>query len=402
LSDILYATYPLSIMQVKVYSSAAELEQVRASWHLLQCHPNSDLDHFLLVCDLRSNILCPCVIAVWDGDQCRCIVAARRERIRVHPSIGYARLPGVNAHALTIIHGGILGTLNAEAGQQLARTLHALLKDGYADLAQISFLAEGASLWHHLHETRLRLTQHPWSTHRQLTLKPDPGFLLKKMRSKHRTWIKRKEKELNLAHPAQVSWTWHSVISNLDDLCRKMESVAHATYQRGLGAGFANDQETRSRLALAARRGQLRVFILEIGGLPKAFWLGDVYGDAFHSAATGYCPEVRPFEVGTLIFLRMIDKLSEEGVARFDFGLGDAKYKERFADHAWREATVQLFAPTLKGALLGALLGWCNRIDRALRWLAMRLGIVNTVKQLWRRRIAGKTSRREGERDDEA
>ena len=112
-------------------------------------------------------------------------------------------------------------------------------------------------------------------------------------------------------------------MTSFDDiasLCTRLDGVAGRTYQRGLGAGFFDNEEYRQRFALFARRGQLRVELLEIDGIARAFWFGIVYDGVFHSSETGYDPELREYEVGTLMFIRMSDELAREGVSRLDFG----------------------------------------------------------------------------------
>mgnify|MGYP000005848844 CR=1 FL=1 len=170
-------------------------------------------------------------------------------------------------------------------------------------------------------------------------------------------------------------------------ICTRMEVVARSTYQRGLGAGFVDDELTRQRLALFARRGQMRVLLLELDGMPSAYWLGVVYGETFHAFATGYIPEAATYEVGTLSFLRLVEELVREGVGRLDFGLGDAYYKERFADRSWREATVQLFARTFRGRVLRGYLGTTARLDDYTRRVVKRLGLFDRVKGLWQARL---------------
>jgi hypothetical protein len=383
-------------LEVRVYRSDSELQEVREFWSSSQAHPNSDHEHFLLVCGLRPNVTGPCVIAVWDEGKCRCLVVGRRERTTIQPTLGYARLPGVSVTAITVIHAGVIGTLEAPAAAAVASQVDELLRQGYADVAIVNSLPEEAPLWQALSARRSRYARRlGWSTHRELILQHEPGFLLRSMRSKHRSWVKRKERELDAAFPGKVSWLWYRDASDVSGLCAKMEMVANATYQRGLGAGFVNDTETRERLILFARRGQLRIFLVEVDGIPKAFWLGEVYRGVFHSAATGYSPDMRDFEVGTLVFLRMVDKLAEEGVARLDFGLGDAHYKERFGNRAWREATIQIFSPSIRSALLGRLLRACDYIDHLSRNAVSRLGVADQLKQIWRRRLAKKAGSQE-------
>lgn len=373
-------------MDIKLYSSATELEEVREFWTDNQENPNSDFEHFLLVCQMRTNVVNPCIISLWHAGQCRCLVVARRERVHVQAIIGYLRISGIQATAITVVHGGVIGLLDLAGAERIADKLSCLLRHGYADFATVNFIREGEPLWQALNAraTGLLAQRIGSMNHRGLSLPPETGFLLKGMRPKHRYWIKRKEKELAKAFPDKVEWCWHSQVADLPALCRLIEQVAQATYQRGLGAGFVDDEETRARLEIFARRSQLRALLLKIDGEPKAFWLGESYRGVFHSSATGYLPELRGFEVGTLMFLRMVDELVQEGINRLDFGLGDAQYKERFGDCVWRELTIKLFAPTKKGLILVVMLNTSTLVDRTLRKLVTWLGITDQIKQRWR------------------
>jgi CelD/BcsL family acetyltransferase involved in cellulose biosynthesis len=308
----------------------------------------------------------------------------------LRPPIGYVRLPGIPARVLTIIHEGVLGELDDKGAEAVVTTLNEILHRREAEVVSIHMLGEESALWQALHRRNIQalgLDHTRWMIHRTLKLEKEEGFLIRNMRSKHRSWIRRKERELEEAFSGKVHWEWHSRVLDMPALCERMEGVAMTTYQRGLGAGFVDNRETRERLDLFARRGQMRVLLLEIDGLPKAYWLGTVYGKVFHASATGYTTDMTGFEVGTLAFHRMVDELVREGIDLLDFGLGDAYYKERFADSSWREASVQLFARSIKGRFLKGYLGASVWLDDFARRVAKRLGILDRVKQAWRSRL---------------
>lgn len=359
-------------------------------WVAMQWHPNSDYEHFLLVCGHRKPAVEPFVLGLWHEGNCSALLLGRRESILLNRKIGYFNSPGIRATTLTIVYAGLLGALDVQGAGAILAELKSRLRRGEADLLILNLLPENGPFWSLLPKHRL-IGHQPssWSVHRELHLRPTPGFLLSDMRAKHRYWIKRKNRELEAAFPDKVRWIWFSSFPELALLCSKLELVARQTYQRGLKAGFIDDAETRARLGLIARRGQLRVCLLEIDGVPKAFWLGEVYKNVFHSAATGYTPDVQQFEVGTLLFLRVVDELVKEGVLQLDFGLGDAHYKKRFGDRSWREGTAYMYAPTPKGLFLEIYFGFCEILDRILRRLLGRLRIVDYVKKVWRRKIGG-------------
>jgi hypothetical protein len=367
---------------------------IRSEWERLQYHPNSDFDHYLLVCRLRNEVLHPWALSVWDGEHCRAIVAGRLERNQLRPRLGYASLPSISTIVLAIVHEGILGEPRDEDFQAVVEALFQTLNQRLADAISIHALPETfLSLWDALRvrsRQTMGMTSPVWKIHRELTLPKEPGFLLNNMRSKHRSWVKRKERELSAAFSDGIQWSWHKDIADVPRLCRRMEAVARTTYQRGLGAGFIDNEEMRQRLTLFADRGQTRVSLLEINGTPKAFWLGTVYRNVFYSGATGYVPEMRPFEVGTSIFLRLVDELVLEGIERLDFGLGDADYKERFANRSRREADLLLFGKTPKSRLLRAYLGCATTLERSARCTLERFGVFSRLKQAWRARLRAK------------
>lgn len=54
-------------------------------WEKLQYHPNSDFEHYLLVCRLRKKVVFPWALSIWEGRGCKAIVAGRIEDTVVRP-----------------------------------------------------------------------------------------------------------------------------------------------------------------------------------------------------------------------------------------------------------------------------------------------------------------------------
>ena len=378
-------------MEIKTIRSLQELETVGAYWDSWQNHPNTDFDHFKLVCQLRQEAVIPYVTVIErDGKPCT-LLAARLERTCFMPSIGYLKPIRIPATVLAVVYKGLLGQENEEVSEALVRHLWSFLTSGEADAVVFHHLPEHSPLLKALlvHSSRWFCEKKPMlSGHWDMALpEADGGFLQHKVRSKHRSWIRKKQRELESAFPGKVSWRWMSSFDDVPGLCRMLEGVAARTYQRKLGAGFVDNEEHRQRFALFARRGQLRVQLLEIDGRIRAFWIGTVYKDVFHSSETGYEQDLRKYEAGTLVFIRMVDELVQEGVRKFDFGLGEALYKQRFGDQCWQEATVRLFAPTVKGIVLRSSLGFLGLLDGAGRRLLRKVGALDRLKTVWRRRL---------------
>lgn len=376
---------------IRTIKSVHELENVRDCWYSWQNHPNSDIDHFKLICRLRQAMVSPHVIVMeCDGLPCFLIVA-RLEQTHFEPSIGYFKPIQIPAKVLTVLYQGLLGKENDEIAEVLIQHLWSLLVSGEVDAVVFHNLSEHSILLRDLlcNGPRWWCEKLPsWSTHWSMEVPKEPGSLLQKLRSKHRSWIRKKQRELESVFPCRISWQWMKTFDDIPGLCKRLEFVAARTYQRGLGAGFSDNEEFRQRLSLFASRGSLRVLILEIQAEVRAFWIGEVYRGVFHSSATGYDPNLREYEPGTLLFIRMVDELAIEGVRHIDFGLGDAFYKSRFGDKSWRETTVRIFAPNAIGLILRSSLGFFGLIDRIGRLLLNYTGGLDHLKTRWRRLIA--------------
>lgn len=376
---------------VRTLRNREEVEEIRGIWQQWQNHPNSDIDFFLLLCRTRANVRRPHVIIVYNGTEPCAILAARLEDGHISPQIGYARPIRFAVRRLSVLYEGVLGHKDREVAKVLLDALQDSLSAGEADLVELSYVSEDSPL------LRSSLSEVPglwrdgkpaWSTHWELTLPEEVGGLLRKMRSKHRSWVNRKIRELDTAFPKQATYKSFSRGGDVDILCRQLEEVARLTYQRGLGEGFANDEEHQQRFALFHKRGLLRAWMLCVDDVPRAFCLGYVYGDTFYFSETGYDPALRDHEIGTLLFLYMTDELIKEGVAKFNFGFGDAYYKKRFGDRSWNEGTLRLYRRSVKGLAVRLCTGFFDATAAFGRNIIGRLGLLDKLKVAWRKRLS--------------
>ena len=389
-------------MRIRAIRTLQELAPVRAHWQQWQDHVNNDLAQFELVCRHRTEVESPWVIVIEQDRENNhdsgpdALLLGRIERNPFAPSIGYLQPVRMSARVLVVIHQGVLGTLGDAAACELIGYLRSQLRSGVADAVAFHHLPEHSPLWRALqieHDTQLCEKTPRWSTHREMQLPADGSFLEHKLSAKHRSSMRRHQKALDAAFPGQVVWRWMNAFDDIPALCARLETVAARTYQRGLGAGFFDNDDYRRRFALFASRGQLRVQLLEIDQQVRAFWFGTVYAGVFNSSETGYDPDLREFEVGTLLFIQMTQALSNEGVRRLDFGLGDAPYKARFGDRSWRETPAWLFAPTARGVAMMLLLKLSLALDSGARRLVQHAGLTDRIKTGWRRRKAASGTR---------
>lgn len=377
-------------MNIGMLRTFEELEAVCLQWKQWQNHPNNDFEQFKKICRLRPDVESPFVVAMECNGLPQTLLVGRLEMTQFRPAIGYVTLLKIPARIMVVIHQGVLGQMDEKAATESVKYLWSLLCSGVADVLEFHYLSEDASLLKALQlhrpgwfcEKKLR-----WSTHWQMDLPAEGRFIECKLRAKHRTSIRKRERELEAAFPGKVAWRWMSRFDDIPGLCKRLEEVAKRAYQRGVGSGFIDNEEFRQRLALFAGRNQLRVQVLEIDGRVRAFWFGYLYHDVFHLSETGYDPVLSRYEVGTLMFIRLSDELSKESVRKLDFGIGDAGYKQRFGDRSWREGTVRLFAPTAKGVILRTYSGLFTWIDKIGRTAIQKLRVEDRLRTAWRRQL---------------
>ena len=177
----------------------------------------------------------------------------------------------------------------------------------------------------------------------------------------------------------------------MDRAVRLVEAIARKTYQRGLGAGFRDTPEARSRWRTAAGQGCLRAYVLWLGGEPAAFCTGFALDSTLWLEHLGFDPVFRRFRPGTHLILRVIADLAEQRqVRRIDFGIGDADYKRRLCHESRDDVSVFVFAPTCKGIWLNGLRSLADGMGRAGQWCLERLGLLSWFKRRWRRALQPK------------
>ncbi|MGO9416073.1 MAG: GNAT family N-acetyltransferase [Syntrophobacteraceae bacterium] len=381
-----------SSLSLRIINSLSNLEEVKALWETWQINPNSDFELFQLVCRSRREVKSPYVMVLERNGFPRAILCARLENTSFAPRIGYFRPLKIPAAVLTVIHSGLLGNLDSSTARRVVEHLWSLLASGGADAVTFHSLSEYSPLMLALldHAPAWWCEKKPvWTTHRTMALGNEPGFMLKNQKSDHRRRIKKKQRELESAFPDKVLWKWMDRFDDVSELCAKLEMLAARTYQRALGSGFIDNEEYRKRFCIFAGRGQLRMQLLEIEGKIRAFNIGSVHRGVFYDWVMGYDPDLREYVPGTLVLFRLVDELIREGVRKFDFGLGDAHYKQRYGDESWDEADVTMFAPSPKGFALRFVFGFCAVIDGLSRRFLQRTGLLDRVKTGWRKRLSG-------------
>ncbi|MBD3347205.1 MAG: GNAT family N-acetyltransferase [Chitinivibrionales bacterium] len=379
---------PTRALDVPVVNELDKLEHFREFWDKNNANPNADLDFYKTIITCRSDMGArPLVFVIKEDDTIRCLIAARLEHVRHVFRIGYLRLPGPKIRKLELIHGGMIGTMEEHQATLFANNVSKIMADNKIDMIYADMLHSDSPLRKSLDDCTPSLLRNPFfkqQKHYLLNFPESFEALMGQMKSKHRYWIRRQTRLLEESCPNhRIALLCRS--DEIDRLMEDAEKVAAHTYQRALGRGFINNDEMRTRLELQAGRGRLRAYLLYLDTAPACFWIGFRQGTTFHLSSTGYDPQYRKMEIGTVLFYKMVEDLFENGIESVDFGCGEAFYKARLANEEWSEQTWTRYAATAKGRFLSVTDICANFIGINSRKMLEKWGIEQQVKTFMRK-----------------
>jgi hypothetical protein len=382
-------------IKVRVARSVPEVEALRQAWIGWPGHRDSDIDFYLMINQAYPEILRPHVIALYRDGKPSAILVGRLDKKRLTFNVGYFRGIRARARCLTFVYDAIHGDASPENIQILLQEVMNCLKRNEADVAALEFVPLDSPLYDlalKLPSVLSRDTLPAAQGHDMLMVPDSVEEIYGRMSSTRRKHLKASIRKFQ-NHPAgEPRIVCYQYESELGRVFQDAEEIAKKTYQRGLGAGFADSPEVRMRLELAARKGWLRANLLYLGDRPVAFWIGMLYGGSFASEYMGYDPEFRQSSPGMFLIMRVIEgfcsRANGDVVTELDFGLGHAEYKTMLCSKTWLEARVYIFSPTLKGLALKSIRTTTGVIEGSARKLLVSAKLFPRLKRVWRDRLA--------------
>jgi hypothetical protein len=367
------------------------VERLRPAWTAWRGHRDADIDVYLTVLSCRLDHAKPHVILIERDGRPDAILVGMTAAATFYQKIGYFTVPTPRVRALRFQYGGFLGNQSKESSKLMINEIEQSLRRGDANVAILTHLREDSPLYHvAITEPRLLARDHfpVKEAHSMMELPQSPEEIYQGFSTKHRRTLRREGKKFLAAFSDDVCIERFNTIDQLDQLIGVVEGIAATTYQRGLGVGFSNSRDIRELLTLEAKKGWLRGFVLHAGGKPCAFLIGCVYKDTFLNEYLGHDPAYSKHSPGMYLLAHVIEELCREGVAKFDFGMGEAFYKQRFGNTQWSEGTVYLYAPTWTGLRVKALRSAAVLINSTGKSLLEKTKLQSRVKRLWRQRRA--------------
>jgi hypothetical protein len=371
-----------SVERIECLTTLQGNDEIRNYWMSCRASRDADPDFTTFLVNTGPQAVRLKVLVVRDGNEPKALVVGRLERARLPVKMGYYRLPTPELRMLIIPYGGCLGEITEARATLIIDTLRQSLANGEADAVQLHWIDNSSILMREALARPMFICRDHFSTvesHRLLDLPADGRVFLDSLSSNERYQQRKRGRKLG----EDFSEVRIRAICSPDEVVSLMhcaEEIACKSYQRGIGVGFAQNDEMRSRLEFHARAGWLRGFVLLLDGKPCAFWIGTLRLGIFTSDYLAFDPAYGRYAPGMYMILQVIDALvkdSHDPARQIDFGGGDSDYKKRLSNRTIEEASVFIFAPNfraLSANIMRSTFGQFNPIVKNMlndnAWLA--------------------------------
>jgi CelD/BcsL family acetyltransferase involved in cellulose biosynthesis len=197
------------------------------------------------------------------------------------------------------------------------------------------------------------------------------AFLASKLSKEPRRKLRKKETRLSAMGPVGLIEREHE--SDMQKILDAffVEKIARCKEQ-AIDADFSQPAMRAffDRLSRTADTSKpwLELYGLTLGGRVIATYAGAIHRGRFSTMVNSFDadPEIAKSSPGDLLLVKLLARLCERGVASFDLGIGEARYKATYCD-----ITIPLFdvviAFGLKGHFFGACYVLTSRVKRAVK-----------------------------------
>ncbi len=387
---------------VSIATTFEEVENIRSIWEQMQSNEpypsiDADIDRYLSVVDAIDGNFQPYIMTFSHNNKPEMMVIARVGKSPLYFRLGYKSLFYYQLKFLTVVNGGILGKLTAETCSNIILKLMEALHRGEADVLQFLSLKTDSLMCKLVRKMPIFLCRDylpKTKPHLRIAIPENFEQFLRDCSKNRRKHINRYIRRIEQQYPGRVKNVTYTNERDLDEVIRAASKTSSNTYQRGMNQGFVNDSRIRKLLTVAARKHWLRFDILYIDDEPCAFRWALNYKNICFGGQTGYAPKWKDFNVGTLLFLKVMESLSNDpNICFYDFGIGGGKHKEWGNYHRWHETSCLIFAPRLYPIFLNMLRTCIRALELALEYFIRKTGIKSWIKRCWRQRLADRASK---------
>jgi hypothetical protein len=381
--------------QIRILRTREEIETLREFWNLCGSGRDADLDFYLFIADLFPETIRPHVVALYNREVPTALLAGRFDISRLTVKLGYGVVPVPKTRILRFVYGGCLGEVSETTAKILIGSIMDSLASGEADVAVFEHLDMDSPLVSFARSLPSWLCSdhliYP-EIHRIRDLAGETGFSVASLSRAERYRLKHSAAKLSEDFRSRKIELF-SAPDELARLVRDAENVARKSYQRGIGVGFTQSAVVRSRLEFEAQNGWLRAYILYLDDHPCAFWIGSLRNQTFLSDYLAFDPAYARYRPGWYLTVKVMEQLCRDTcdgstvVKKFDFGIGDARYKETLSNRHRQESAVYIFAPRMKALWVNAVRSVAGAINRSAKDFMRATPLFGKLKRMWRVRV---------------
>jgi hypothetical protein len=346
-------------LRVEIARTFAELERLRPAWETLRWgREEAAYPYYVARLRTRPGVSGPFAAVIGGADGPVGGLAGRIESRRLATAIGYRNVYAPAVQAVEVVDGGLVAD-DPTAREALVGVVADALAGGGIDVVSLPALEVGSALATAFGSLGGPLGHQPliapW-THRRLVLPASFDEFLASRSQETRYGTRRSARRLQAELGDRIGVATLRTLGDLEPLVRDLDVVAQTTYQRRLGAGFADTPEQRALARIGLEQGWVRAYVLYLDARPIAYWLCSVYDRTILLRTGGYDPAYEAHAVGIYLLMRLIeDACADPGLDVLDFGPGDARYKRQFSNESRQESNIVLFAPTLRARRINAV-----------------------------------------------
>ncbi|MBG0563927.1 GNAT family N-acetyltransferase [Actinoplanes aureus] len=328
-------------MGITIATTTGELDALAARWDAFAVSsPHASRPLFSLVLHTLGDRGRPHVLFIEEAGRDPILVVARVERRPFRVKAGYRTLLSARARWLVVVAGGVVGAESAEDHRRVLRALSACLRRGDADILQLSKVPLDSPL----HRAAAQASRSAPQKHHLSDLSEGFDALVARKSKRTRLRVRKRLQRLGDAG-AKLAVRRVGADDEEADVVRILDAITSHSYQRGIGVGFADDDLHRAFIRWAIAGDPYRIWLLSIDGTPVAHLSGLLHARTFHLFDTAFDGAHAEDEPGSILLTRVLQELADDPqVDAFDYGYGDALYKQQMSDESWDETDLLFFA----------------------------------------------------------
>jgi Acetyltransferase (GNAT) domain len=270
----------------------------------------------------------------------------------------------------------------------IVRAFTRLLIDREAECLLFEHIDVDSPLWKAIHalgeqERRRIAVLHPSPSqaHHRIDFPQPPTEYWKQFSGKTRSTLRRK------ANKFEHRVLKYTSPDNVPTFLAQAHEVSTKSWQTArLGLRIQNSPEERVYWGAIAAVGGFRSYVLEHQGAPVAFVLGTCWAGYYTYEELAYDQTYAAHSPGTILLYRLLEELIAADTPRvFDFGFGDAEYKQIFSNSQSRSGPVLLARRTFSPMIYVRAEQLSVRVSQLARACVRRLGVLKSLRRYRRR-----------------